>query len=105
MDGLRELIDMSKGISINTNIQNYTCMTPEKTVKVVDILSKEDPTIGLSCCDYQKEYFDSQSKLCERCKAQDLCSDLSDNCKGEKTNYLTCNKCEDGYAVNPYECQ
>eukprot|EP00121_Abeoforma_whisleri_P000525 Awhi_evm1s460 len=31
--------------------------------------------------------------------------DLSDDCKGEETSFRTCNKCQDGFAVNPFECQ
>eukprot|EP00121_Abeoforma_whisleri_P016942 Awhi_evm2s15530 len=65
MDGLREFIDMSKSISINTNTQNYTCVTPEKTVKVVDILSNEIRPLVSPCCDYKREYYDSQIKLCK----------------------------------------
>eukprot|EP00121_Abeoforma_whisleri_P008719 Awhi_evm1s8008 len=65
MDGVRELINVSKGISINRNTENYTCVTPDNVDKVVDILSNEDPTVDLRCCDYRKEYYNSQSQLCE----------------------------------------
>eukprot|EP00121_Abeoforma_whisleri_P015642 Awhi_evm1s14397 len=65
MEGLRELISSSNGISINKSLQNYTCRTPDDTERVVDILSNEDPTLNVSCCNYQKEYYDSQSQSCE----------------------------------------
>eukprot|EP00121_Abeoforma_whisleri_P004246 Awhi_evm2s3836 len=43
LDGLRELIDISIGISINNNKQNYTCVTPDNIHKVMEIDSNEDP--------------------------------------------------------------
>eukprot|EP00121_Abeoforma_whisleri_P003089 Awhi_evm1s2774 len=106
MDGLRELINVASGISINNNLQNYTCQTPDKTeLVVVDILKNEDPAVGFACCDYEMQYYNDQNKLCERCKEQDRCADLADTCRGEETDLRTCNKCNDGFAVNPFECQ
>eukprot|EP00121_Abeoforma_whisleri_P014254 Awhi_evm1s13144 len=87
------------------NQLNYTCVTPDDNEKVVNILSNEDPILNTSCCNYQKEYYNSQIRSCELCRTQDHCMDLSDDCKGEETNFRTCNKCNNGYAVNPFECQ
>eukprot|EP00121_Abeoforma_whisleri_P006424 Awhi_evm1s5844 len=65
MEGLRELISASNGISINENLLNYTCVTPDNTEKVVNILSNEDPSLNLPCCNYQKEFYNSQLQSCE----------------------------------------
>eukprot|EP00121_Abeoforma_whisleri_P010169 Awhi_evm1s9373 len=65
MEGLRELISTSNGISINKNQLNYTCMTPDNNEKVVDISSNEDPSLNTSCCNYEKEYYNSQAQTCE----------------------------------------
>eukprot|EP00121_Abeoforma_whisleri_P004245 Awhi_evm1s3836 len=71
----------------------------------MEIDSNEDPSLGLSCCDYEKEYYNDQSQLCESCKSQPLCADSSSICEGEKTTLLTCIKCVDGYAKSPFECK
>eukprot|EP00121_Abeoforma_whisleri_P007770 Awhi_evm1s7105 len=104
MDGLRELIGASNGISINDNMQNYTCVTPDVTVRTLNIPLNEDPAFGLSCCDYKKEYYDSESQQCKGCQPQNSCAESSDMCEGEETTLFTCNKCNDGYAADPIKC-
>eukprot|EP00121_Abeoforma_whisleri_P009136 Awhi_evm1s8394 len=38
---------------------------PDETMRVVNISSNGDPAFNLSCCDYQREYYSSQSQLCQ----------------------------------------
>eukprot|EP00121_Abeoforma_whisleri_P005969 Awhi_evm1s5419 len=95
-------------MKINQSIQNYTCLTPTGAELVIDMASNNKPSLGLSCCDYNTQYFDDVENICEDCTSvPEFCRSPSSQCQGKITLTLDCNQCNVGYhnQDNLYECK
>eukprot|EP00121_Abeoforma_whisleri_P005906 Awhi_evm1s5357 len=108
LDGLKELIaSATNGIIINDSSQNYTCLTPQDNIITIDLDTNNDPSSGLSCCDYSTEFFDTTNESCEKCTATSFCSDSSTSCDGENSQHFVCNTCDFGFnnAKSSSQCE